>query len=367
MNNKKRTIEDCQNWATLKGGKCLSLQYVNANTNLEWQCEHDHIWQATPNKIRMGSWCPECYRPNLTIQKCKEIAHLKGGLCLSTTYISYTSPITFECSLKHQWTTTMQSVKQGSWCPQCATIKRADTQRYSIENCYVAARHNDGLCLSNKYINADTKYKWQCKNGHIWYATYSAVKGGSWCKQCFNQANGQDKRNSIADACLLAESKNGKCISNEYHNAHSKLQWQCNICSHIWEATYNNIQRGRWCPKCQMSKTEKQVRQAIEQILNIPFPKKRLRYNNKIFELDCYNHSLKLGIEYDGEQHFIAVPYWGGESGLKKNQERDTFKNNACDALGITLIRVPYTQKTSINAFLVKQLQELGFLFKNLN
>ena len=47
----------------------------------------------------------------------------------------------------------------------------------------------------------------------------------------------------------LAESRGGRCLSEIYINAHSKLTWQC-AKGHEWMAIQNNVQRGHWCPRC---------------------------------------------------------------------------------------------------------------------
>jgi hypothetical protein len=48
-------------------------------------------------------------------------------------------------------------------------------------------------------------------------------------------------------------------------------------------------------------------------------------------------------IEYDGEQHFNSINYWGGDEKLKKIQIYDTIKNEYAKRNNIKLIRIPYT------------------------
>ena len=38
----KFTIKDMQGIAEARGGKCLSTEYVNSNTHLEWECSEGH-------------------------------------------------------------------------------------------------------------------------------------------------------------------------------------------------------------------------------------------------------------------------------------------------------------------------------------
>lgn len=48
----------------------------------------------------------------------------------------------------------------------------------------------------------------------------------------------------------LAESKGGKCLSEEYVDNHTKLRWQCKE-GHIWDALPHSLKQGdTWCPIC---------------------------------------------------------------------------------------------------------------------
>ena len=57
---RRGTIEQAREMAQQRGGQCLSDRYVSARAKLDWQCSHGHLWQATPDSIKRGSWCPSC-------------------------------------------------------------------------------------------------------------------------------------------------------------------------------------------------------------------------------------------------------------------------------------------------------------------
>lgn len=61
---------------------------------------------------------------------------------------------------------------------------------------------------------------------------------------------------------------------------------------------------------------------------------------------DFYLYEYNTIIEYDGEQHFRPIEYFGGEVGFKKQQHNDSIKNNYCLEHNINLIRFPYTLTT---------------------
>ena len=63
------------------------------------------------------------------------------------------------------------------------------------------------------------------------------------------------------------------------------------------------------------------------------------------FDFAIFKDNKLLGlIEYDGEQHFESVEFFGGEEKLKLQQERDERKNKWCEENNIRLIRIPYTE-----------------------
>lgn len=66
--------------------------------------------------------------------------------------------------------------------------------------------------------------------------------------------------------------------------------------------------------------------------------------------LDAYMKILKVGWEYNGEQHYEPVCFGGisfeeAQQNLRKQQERDQRKRELCKEQGITLIIIKYTEE----------------------
>lgn len=57
------------------------------------------------------------------------------------------------------------------------------------------------------------------------------------------------------------------------------------------------------------------------------------------------NKKITRLIEFDGEQHYIDIPAWGG---LEKQQERDKIKNDYAKQHNIPLVRIPYWERDNI-------------------
>ena len=118
------------------------------------------------------------------------------------------------------------------------------------------------------------------------------------------------------------------------------------------------------------SKGEIECKRVLESIFNKPFNKVRPDFlrnqvtgNTNNLEIDCYNDELKLGLEYNGRQHYEFVPYFHRNKETFYNQKyRDELKRIKCRDNGIMLIEVPYNIKIQdIERFIKVELR------KNLN
>ncbi len=58
--------------------------------------------------------------------------------------------------------------------------------------------------------------------------------------------------------------------------------------------------------------------------------------------LDVYVPELSLAIEYQGEQHYKPLKYFGGRKGLERTRELDKTKAHLCSKNGVHLIHWPH-------------------------
>jgi Protein of unknown function (DUF2726). len=71
-----------------------------------------------------------------------------------------------------------------------------------------------------------------------------------------------------------------------------------------------------------------------------------------------------LIIEYDGEQHFKSVDYFGGEEAFQATQYRDSVKDEYCKVNNIPFVRFSYTKnKMEIKSELLEKLKEVGYFY----
>jgi len=332
--SRRLSIDLMHKIAAKKGGKCLSKKYINSKTRLKWQCEQGHIWQATPDSIKNGSWC-QSWRAHKALQTMEAIcakATKRGMKCLSKKYINSKTPLKWQCEHGHIWQANPSGVR-SYLCLEC-------TANNNLEEMNLLAHKRRGKCLSTRYRGTAGKLMWQCANGHQWEAKPTHIKDGHWCSECSG-----NKRLSIEDMKKLAASRGGKCLSTTYINAFTELRWQC-ANGHQWEALPLSIRKDHWCGTCSSGLGERICRAFFEQLFQRQFPKIKPKWltnqDGNVMELDGYCRSLNIAFEHQGEQHYSSNNLYATDPlYLEKRLRDDRTKKKLCEKRGILLITIP--------------------------
>lgn len=248
------TIEDMQALARARGGECRAAAYVNARTPLEWSCADGHVWAARPASVRAGTWCPRCAGRRQT--PLAELRALAAARGGACLSEYYANP-----STRLRWRCGAGHVWEAS-----ATSVRGGSwcprcKRPSIEECRRLARACGGACLSTSVGHVRDALVWQCGQGHVWTAPLERMRRGTWCRICADasQRGRPRPRISLADAAGLALERGGACLSTEWPGADCPLEWRC-ARGHVWTALYRNVKRGGWCAACRQEEATAELR-----------------------------------------------------------------------------------------------------------
>ena len=252
------SLADMKIWAADHDGRCMSKEYHGMDHILSWMCSRGHTWDMLPSIVRQGGWCRQCLvkvRRKLVLQEMQQIANKRGGKCLSVEYIDSKHHLKWECKLGHQWLAQPVHVKNvKSWCPYCA-----GKAKHTIEQMQDLAKKRGGKCLSINYLNSKSKISWQCSKGHKWNAQPTKIIGGQWCPHldCRYAKVSEKLRSDISELRSIAKARGGKLISTEYINRYTPLKWECAF-GHRWIATTSKIMHGlTWCPICHPRRKQK--------------------------------------------------------------------------------------------------------------
>jgi hypothetical protein len=323
-------LDDLRKIAASKGGKCLSNRYFDNKTKLKFVCQKGHKWWATPNNIKDGTWCPDCYlKKDILLNQLKEIVEMKGGVCLSNEYVNSHSHLHFRCKLGHEWEATPNNIKNGKWCPKCSQSRSERICRKFFEVIFEEKfpqtkfkwlinndgniMHLDGynsklrlafeyngiqhykfkknwfkteddfekqqfddktkkiLCLANKITLIVIPYtiKFDELENHIIKA---AKRAGIFIKERKEKIEWRKfevySPNKLKILKEIAIKRGGKLLSKFYYNNRTKLRFQRSK-GHIWEARPYRIKAGDWCPECYQEQNEALKKKKNQELLEI--------------------------------------------------------------------------------------------------
>jgi len=147
--SQKKVLKDgllrLQALAVQHGGICLSTAYTKSHDMYRFRCKVGHEWEGKGAYVLKGQWCDACVRggKRLGIERMHEIAHERGGLCLSTEYMNNKTKLHWQCHRGHVWAARPACIVRGNWCPDCARQARITNRKSKAGlNYRESARHH---------------------------------------------------------------------------------------------------------------------------------------------------------------------------------------------------------------------------------
>lgn len=212
--------------------------------------------------------------------------------------------------------------------------------------------------------NLSTGVYWDCKCicGNITTVRGSALKDGSTLScgcQKFKLIREKQMNNITGQhfgKLIAIEPDFDYAKKMNIKNSGNTIYWKCLCeCGETCIKPYNDLIKGKAinCPNCTIkSKGEEQIKKLLREN-NIQFIQdkeyfKDLFGDNNLLRYDFIllkdNIPYRL-IEFDGEQHFRPVGYFGGEERFKLQQKYDQIKSEYAKTHNLPLVRIPYTVK----------------------
>ena len=321
--------------------------YKKTNLPIAIKCNHcGKDFSQRPNSHLRGSGCPFCAgNIKLTDDAFKEMLleiH-DGEIYALGDYAGIDKAILVEHVCGHKWETTPSHLinrKQG--CRICSNEQRKMTQ--ADFNKRLIERHNGQIIALEPYKHSKISLKVQhIKCGKIWDISPRVVLRCG-CHACANRKSNQEFLRELEIV------HRGEITALEpYQTNRQKIKVQ-HKCGHQWATVPSDlILKEHGCPWCASSKGNKKIATILS--------------DNKITfiseaRFDSCKHKIKLPfdfflseynalIEFDGEQHFVSIDFWGGEKGLVERQLRDEIKNRWAEENNMKLFRIKFDEDLS--------------------
>lgn len=365
--NKRRTTEEFINEMKVVNPNIKILgEYINNRTPIQYQCECGDVYFKAPESLLNGQKCRKCgvltTAKKRTITQEKFIERMKivnPKIKILEEYINNRTKIRYCCECGIEATAKPGFLLNGGKCMNCGRISTAKkgkiTHEQFVERMYEV---NPNIKILGEYVDCRTNVKFLCVCGDENYALPFVLLRGGLCKKCGIKKAQKSMTNSNEDFIERMYKVNPQIeILEEYKGTHIKLKYRCE-CGSINYSTPHILLAGHKCPFCKKNYGENKVLDFLQNN-KINFIRQYTfndcKYKGVLF-FDFYLTKENICIEYDGEQHYRAVAYFGGEEDFKERQIRDGIKNDYCNKNNINLIRIPYWDFDNIHTILSEKL-----------
>ena len=264
----------------------------------------------------------------------------------------------------YEWIVLPSNLLAGSGCPKCVKKKWGENNRLT-QKCFLERVKgiNANIIPLENYTLSRNKIKCKCiKCDKIFNitASYLLLEQKAKCPYCSKEQGRPNARLSHDNFIKrMGQIDKDIIIIGKYKDSRSKIKCKCKKCNGEWYSIANNLLAKKvGCPNCFISKGER----AIQQFLlkeNIKFVQQYkfndCRDKNRL-PFDFYLNEYNLCIEYDGEFHYMASGFCGGQNKLKYTQLHDEIKNKYCKNNNINLLRISYKDFANIENILQEKL-----------
>ncbi|WP_226035579.1 hypothetical protein [Aquibacillus saliphilus] len=338
--------------------------YQNMNTKIRMKhksCQHK--WIISPYNFLKSPTCPKC-RVKSHQQFVKEVGDLVGReYTVIGEYKKYNEQVRMKHELcGNEWSPVPNNFLQGRRCPVCSLYngnkKKTKTHEEFVAEVYDLVGKEYTVLSdyqgANKHVQLKHNY---CNNNFP--VTANGFLHDRRCPECdklsrINKGNFEQK--------LFDKHGDKYKPVEEYTNSQDRIKFKHNTddCGKIFKARPNRIiLEGQTCP-CQRTYSygERRIMDFMDvnnQLYDTQYTFNDCRTSIALrFDLAVFSNqnNLMFLIEYDGEQHFKSVEYFGGEEGFKETKTRDQIKNTYCKDNDIPLIRIPYWEFNNIENIL---------------
>ena len=112
---------------------------------------------------------------------------------------------------------------------------------------------NPNIKIIGQYVNYTTPIKCECLIHHkVIYPYPTSLLRGGGCSLCRDEYNAEQRKKTLRQFKddLSKVNCNIEVLGNTYVNAYTKILCKCLNCQYIWNPTPHNVLRGEGCPIC---------------------------------------------------------------------------------------------------------------------
>lgn len=267
----------------------------------------------------------------------------------------------FDCNVcKHTFNAKPNHITNGSWCPYCAHLKLCDNEdcEMCFENSAASTSKaklwnyelNNGLTPRNVFKFSTLKYWFTCNrcqhdffNIHTYLCPFCShdklCPKENECETCFEKSFASNPKSRFWNQKL-----NGDITPRDvYKNSNKKFWFTCQDCGWNFQTNLLNVTTGNnWCGNpIHKNKTEAMVLEFLQATFDVIYQARfdwcRSGKTNYHLPFDFCLPNKKIIIEVDGKQHIQQVRDWAAP---EERQKIDIYKMKLAIDQGYRIIRI---------------------------
>ena len=328
-------------------------EYVDAKTKVCIICpKHGEFWQRAGSHLT-GRGCNKCARPSYDTNsfiKCAKQKHGDKYDYSKTKYVNTKTPVIITCPEHGDFEVTPNSHLDGVGCRKCAKKYKGKNGSYTTEEFVALAKEKYGDKFDYSKTNLDDKDEngkiiITCKDiaaDGVEYGDYK-VNPTLFLHKGFGHKK-YTTENFIRIANYIHCGKYDYSKTNLEKKNNGKVIITCPKHGDF-EQTPSNHLKGDGCVFCRNKKEGLLFEHLKRERPNIKIEKqKKFTWLGKQ-SIDLYLPEHKIGIEYQGRQHFMPVDKFGGQEEYENITRRDKIKKELCEKNGVKLFYFSFDEK----------------------
>lgn len=292
------------------------------------------------------------------INKANNIHKNSYDYCL-VKYIKNTIKIKIKCLIHGEFDQTPKNHLKGSGCKKCGKNKSINSRKLTTTAFILKAKkfHNDKYDYSNIIINGvRNKIRIICPIHGEFNQQAEKHLYGHGCKRCTIINNIHFTKMSNDEFISKSKETHGNIYNydtSKYNGSKELIEIFCKKHGKFQQSAGSHM-AGSGCPHCSQSHGEKEISKILN-LLNINFVSQKKfkeclnEKTGRALKFDFYIPSKNLLIEYDGEQHFKPIDFFGGIKEFENRKFLDKIKTNYANYNGLKLLRIPFYEKNNIS------------------
>ena len=337
------------NYLTILGeyaGSRHKIKVMHNECGTTWEIRADAILQTV---------CPSCWskRKKTSQEFRNQIFELVGvEYTVLEEYTNYDTRVKIQHNIcGHQYEVKPGNFIHGRRCPRCSLNKgRHPDDFLKLVTNLTGSEYTfkESYCLASEPI--------LCRHNHCgfeWKVAPGNFLRGTRCPLCM----GYYKDHDVFMKQLPPEVLKDFIFLTEYTKAKNKIQVQHKKCQTIFEKRPDKIVKNLKCPFCETSSIGEAKIIRILSFNKIKYKKeitfagcvyeKRLRFDFGLYS----NTELVCLIEFQGEQHYKSVDFFGGDEEFERRQIRDSIKKNYCKDHRIPLREIKWDEDVNVRMY----------------